>query len=270
LQLTRATRANLSPIWGLSPTEGLSTLLDPSGAPLVAFTDAGGVTHELWSITDVDDQTAIRRAVESSPVVIADGHHRFETTLAYRDEQRAAGRGDPGDDLTMMWIVELVEDQLTVLPIHRVLSGMPDGLDLSEALAERFEVLPAADAAEAATRSASGEGLGLVTTGGAWILVPRAGAFEGVRDLDSSRLDAALDDLEEVDVAYQHGADLAVRRVRSGEVQAAVLLRPATVGQIVEIAHGGERMPPKTTFFHPKPRTGMVVRTLDSPTWPVR
>ena len=82
------------------------------------------------------------------------------------------------------------------------------------------------------------------------------------RDLDSGRLDVALAALPPHELTYQHGADNVRAVVATGEAQAAVLLRPATVAQIAATAHGGERMPPKTTFFHPKPRTGQVFRDL--------
>jgi len=94
------------------------------------------------------------------------------------------------------------------------------------------------------------------------ILTPRPEAFEGLRDLDTVRLDAALASLPDHDLVFQHGVDNVVRAVERGDAQAGVLLRPATVKQITAIARGGERMPPKTTFFHPKPRTGVVFRSL--------
>ncbi len=81
-------------------------------------------------------------------------------------------------------------------------------------------------------------------------------------DLDSSRLDAALAGVPGVDVSYQHGATQVLAAIDKGEADAVVLLRPATVAQIAETAHSGVRMPPKTTFFHPKPRTGLVFRPL--------
>jgi uncharacterized protein (DUF1015 family) len=84
----------------------------------------------------------------------------------------------------------------------------------------------------------------------------------GLRDLDTVRLDAALATLGDHELVFQHGIDNVVRAVERGDAQAGVLLRPATVKQITAIAHGGERMPPKTTFFHPKPRTGVVFRSL--------
>lgn len=85
----------------------------------------------------------------------------------------------------------------------------------------------------------------------------------GVRDLDSSRLDRGREALPAHEVTYQHGVDNVLAAVETGRAQAGVLLRPATVDQIVDIAHGGELMPPKTTFFWPKPRTGQVFRLLD-------
>jgi uncharacterized protein (DUF1015 family) len=96
-----------------------------------------------------------------------------------------------------------------------------------------------------------------------WLLTPRPTSFVGLRDLDTVRLDAALAALPDHQLTFQHGIDNVTRRVGAGEAQAGVLLRPATVAQIIEIAEGGERMPPKTTFFSPKPATGAVFRTLD-------
>ena len=105
-------------------------------------------------------------------------------------------------------------------------------------------------------------GLGLVTPAGTWLLRPRPEAMAEARDLDSSRLDVALAALDGVSVVYQHGVDNVRAAVASGDAQAGVLLRPVTVAQILAIAHGGERMPPKSTFFFPKPRTGLVFRDL--------
>jgi uncharacterized protein (DUF1015 family) len=92
-------------------------------------------------------------------------------------------------------------------------------------------------------------------------LVERPGVFAAVPDLDSARLSATLKDLP-VEVTFQHGVDRVLKAVDSGEAQAGVLVRPATVAQIRANAASGERMPPKTTFFHPKPPTGIVFRDV--------
>jgi uncharacterized protein (DUF1015 family) len=102
----------------------------------------------------------------------------------------------------------------------------------------------------------------LVSPDGRWLLRPRPERFVGLQALDSVRLDVALPDLGVHSVRYQHGVGHALDAVRSGAAEAAVLLRPATIDQIEAIAHGGERMPPKTTFFSPKPSTGAVFRLL--------
>ncbi|MCD9623145.1 DUF1015 family protein [Rhabdothermincola salaria] len=267
LDLLRTTTANLSAVWGLSPAPGLTDLLHCDEAPSIHFTDDTGVTHSVWTITDPDRLTAISTAVTAHPVVIADGHHRYETSLAYLGERRvAADDGGPGvgaAEAVMCFMVELVDDELAVGPIHRLLSGLPDGFDLPGALAPFFELSPIdlTGAGTVARLQAEG-GLALITPDGDWLARPRPEAMASARDLDSSRLDVALAALPSPTVVYQHGVDNIRGCIARGEAQAGVLLRPATVAQIVDIAHGGERMPPKTTFFYPKPRTGIVFRDL--------
>lgn len=267
LRLYRATGANLSAVWGLSPAAGLGALAELPGPPVARWTDDLGVHHRLWQITQPGLLDAIAGAVGSEPVVIADGHHRYATALQHRDERHESGAGAGPWDLVLAFVVELSEDQLDVQPIHRVLTGVPDGLDLAEALAPWFEVEADATVDPTVVDRMVAEGaLTLLTAKGAWTLRPRPEALAGARDLDSSRLDLALAGIAaeqvELGVAYQHGVDRVQALVDGGEVDAGVLLRPATVGQILEIAHGGERMPPKTTFFHPKPSTGQVFRSI--------
>jgi uncharacterized protein (DUF1015 family) len=204
--------------------------------------------------------------VASAPVVIADGHHRFETALAYREERRAATGGRPGDyDLVMALVVELADDQLVVRPIHRLIEGLPDGFDLPGALGARFYLsrLDHPDRRRLAADVADEAAMALVTKGATWLLRPRPDtvAASGL-DVDSGLLDVALADLPDHDVTYEPGWDRAIDTVERGGAQAAVLLRPASVAAIAEAAHEGLRMPPKTTFFHPKPRTGMVFRPV--------
>ncbi len=268
LDLTRATNANLSAVWGLSSGTGLSDLLATDENPLATWTDSDGVAHSLWLITDPQRQQAISDCVEGATIVIADGHHRFETALAYRDEVRSANGQIGGEhDSTMAFVVELAEGELNVQPIHRLLCDLPSELDIVAALAKFFRLEDQGSVAEMGTdvsaRLVDEGALGLVTRDRWSLLRPRPEAFAGVRDLDTVRLDHVLAGFPPHSLVFQHGVQAAVRQVRDGMAQAAVLLRPATVSQIVEIADGGERMPPKTTFFFPKPNTGVVFRTLD-------
>jgi uncharacterized protein (DUF1015 family) len=263
LNLLRACRANLSPVWGLSLAEGLSQLCELPGPPTARGTDEDGVHHRLWRITQPGVVAAIAEAVSSAPVVIADGHHRYETALHYRDERRQErGSSTPADDdLLMAYVVELSDEQLTVRPIHRLLAGLPDDFDLVDALASSFEVFDGGPpTADLAARMDDAGALGLVTGGQAWLLRPRGeiDADEG----DADRLDAALTSLPPHEVVYQHGVDHTLALIDKGEAQAAVLLRATTVEQIASAARARRRMPAKSTFFYPKPRTGLVFRRL--------
>ena len=263
LDLLRATRTNLSAVWGLSPAPGLSDLLTIEDDPLCRF-ESDGVVHTLWCVNDPERMAAIGEKVGAHPIVIADGHHRYETSLAYRDERTAAD-GVPGAaDSVLTFVVELVDDELQVGPIHRLLSGLPDDTEVMAALERSFVVEPVADPSRLTVTALQDAGaLVLVRPGGAWWLRPRAEAMVGVADLDSSRLDHALTVLDGCSVRFQHGIDNVLTAVASGDADAAVLLRPVTVAQIVAIADGGDRMPPKSTFFEPKPLTGLVFRSVD-------
>jgi uncharacterized protein (DUF1015 family) len=260
LELLRATTANLSPVWVLSLADGLSKLLDPSGARTIgSWGDDDGVGHELWQLTDEAVVDVVVETVSSAPVVIADGHHRYETCLTFGRERPDL----PGADATLCYVVELVEDQLTVQPIHRLLRGLPHDFDFLAALEPFFEVVdigPMSDTIR--DRMADHGGLVIVHSDGVRLLRPKADAFPASRDLDSDRLDKALATLPVHDVTFQHGVANVVRAVERGEADAGVLLRPPTVEQIAATANARDRMPPKSTFFWPKPRTGTVFRSL--------
>jgi uncharacterized protein (DUF1015 family) len=141
LDLLRATRANLSPIWGLSLSLGVSKTYLVDGAPTAEATDDDGVAHALWVLDDRAVTDAITAGVGAAPLVIADGHHRYHTALTYQAERRAAGDGAGGWDSIMAFVVELSEDQLSVGPIHRTLSGLPADLDLTDTFAQWFDTV---------------------------------------------------------------------------------------------------------------------------------
>ena len=261
LSLLRACRANLSPVWGLSLAEGLSQLCELPGPPTARGTDEDGVHHRLWRITQPGVLSAIADAVCAAPVVIADGHHRYETALHYRDERRhdRGPSASADEDLLMAYVVELSDEQLTVRPIHRLLSGLPDGFDLLDALSASFEAFDAAVApAGIATRMEDAGTLALVQNGRSWLLRPRGDV--NPEEGDADRLDAALATLPPHEVVYQHGIENTLALLEKGDAQAAVLLRATTVGQIAAAARARRRMPAKSTFFYPKPRTGLVFR----------
>jgi uncharacterized protein (DUF1015 family) len=261
LDLLRATRANISPIWGLSLQPGLTERFARNGAPDLEATDDDKVHHELWRIDDPATIDAVREAIAAAPVVIADGHHRYETSRNFLGEAENVS----GADAVMALVVELSPEQLEVGPIHRVLSGLPDGLDLVDAFSSWFDVTRAGDF-DGRTVAALGESesLALVLESGAWLLSPRDGTPEAAgADLDSSMVALVIAELPDHELSFRNSWQDAVAAVSSEEAQAAILLRPVSVEKIAEWAHARRRMPPKTTYFRPKPRTGMVFRPLD-------
>jgi len=266
LDLLRACKANLSPIWGLSLTDGLSALYEQTGPPDASATDDEGTVHELWVVDDPAVVDAIRVSVGSAPVVIADGHHRYETALAYQNERRAERDGIGGAyDSVMALVVELAPDQLTVKPIHRTVTGIPEGADLVGAFSKWFDAVRAGPADEQVVGAAAdSQALALVTAEDVWLLTPKEGSYEAAEsDLDSSLVALAIEGVPGAQTQYHHDWRTVVSSVIAGSADAAVLLRPVSVAQIGEWAHARRRMPPKSTFFHPKPRTGMVFRPLD-------
>jgi uncharacterized protein (DUF1015 family) len=262
LDLTRATRANMSPVWGLSLASGLTELLAEPGEPIASVT-VDGVEHVVERVSDPDRVEAIAARVGSDDVLIADGHHRYGISRTYRDEVRAANgdQPNPADD-TLAFVNELVADQLSVEAIHRLYHDV-DLDDLLGALDAMFERSPAGAPGADTLSTMDRDGvLCLVDPdGSAHWLAPRPGAFDGIRALDGAWLEHALADVHHA-VTYQHGVEHAVDAVTSGAAVAAVLIRPVSVAEIERTAREGVLMPPKSTFFTPKLRTGLVIRSL--------
>jgi uncharacterized protein (DUF1015 family) len=260
LHLLQATQLNTSPIWALSLATGLSeALASPENASSVAVTDDEGIRHELWLITDPETIVRVSAAVGAAPVVIADGHHRFETALTYQRESPAAAAG-----AVMALVVELADEQLSVLAIHRLIAGLPADFDVLAALARHFDVTATTTSDAALLQEmAETDSLALVTPGGVWLLRPTPETTAAAaQDLPSSQLEVARADFPDHEVVYEPTLERALGALTRGQAQAAVLLRPVTVEQIASTGRGGARMPPKTTFFWPKPRTGFVFREV--------
>lgn len=263
LDLTRATDANLSPVWGLSTKIGLSALLSEPGKPVGSVVDAEGVIHSVERVVDKSRIEAICAAVSSSPVVIADGHHRYAISRTFRDEVRARTQSkDTGAELTLTYINELVEEQLSVAAIHRFYNGASAD-DLRKALTQ-FYTFEAGTSVDDKTLQEMYKRGSLVFIDDrmsvSW-MTPKVGVFDSIRELDSARLEYALADVDHT-VGYQHGATEVQELVASGRATAAILIRPVSVAEIRRTADEGLLMPPKSTFFTPKLRTGLVMREL--------
>lgn len=261
LDLTRATGANMSPVWGLSLADGLTDLLTEPGELLSSVT-VEGVEHIIERVADVERVAAIAAKVGSDDVLIADGHHRYGISRTFRDEVR--GQGVPGSaaEDTLAFVSELVADQLSVEAIHRLYTDI--SYDALVAALDTAFVRSDAGTPSAVTLAEMNERGALCLIGpngnGQW-LTPKHGAFDGVRSLDGAWLEHVLADTAH-SVTYQHGVDHVVEAATDGRAAAAVLIRPVSVAEIERTAREGLLMPPKSTFFTPKLRTGLVVRSV--------
>ena len=262
LDLTRATRANLSPVWGLSLATGLTDALRVPGE-LVGRVMDGGVEHTVERVDDPVRLAEIAAVVGRDDVLIADGHHRYAVSRTYRDEVRAAtGRSDGPAELTLAFVNELVSDQLSVAAIHRLYSAVSVEA-LVTALSARFELSEVGPPGTGTLAEMERAGFLVLTSAmRTWRLTPRPGAFADVRALDGLWLETALADLKPA-VAYQHGLTEVLAQVAAGTAVAGVLIRPVSVAEIERTAREGLLMPPKSTFFTPKLKTGFVIRPLD-------
>jgi uncharacterized protein (DUF1015 family) len=285
LRLTRATRYNLSPIFSLHPGDAWRHL-EPAvvGDPWGEVTDEDGTAHRVWRVDDPDIHQAIAEELDSGELLIADGHHRYETSLAY---QREVGEGGLAD-YVLMALVSLEDPGLTVFPTHRLISGLADDPAKQEALGIGLKEL--FDVEEVPTDQldpAGAEGVGVFgyigshfKRGSRLRLREPAHLEEALPDRSAAyrRLDAAI--LEELvlkgilgmsteDIAAKRGIgytpsiDEALAKLDAGDYQAAFLLRPTPVDQVREVAAAGETMPPKSTYFFPKLLTGLVFNPLE-------
>jgi uncharacterized protein (DUF1015 family) len=275
LALLRAMRVNVDPIWALSLGSGLTARLDDA-RPLAACVDTDGVRHELAALDDADAIAAVSGIVASAPLVLADGHHRFETACNYRNELRQQGVEPGGAAAIMTFVVELVDDELCIEPIHRLVD-LPPATDVRARLSDAFDIRDAGantpegvDALEDAMRAE--HALGLVDGRQLALAIPRpsaraealAGEHPAVAATDAAVIEAmVVPRLADAAWDYRHDAHGVAALVDKANASAAILCSPVSVAQTRAAAVDRVRMPQKTTFFWPKPRTGMVFRSLD-------
>lgn len=250
LRLLRATRTELSPIYGTvaGPSEPLAEALAATAAspPMTTVADEEGVEHRLWAIPA---ETPIDRWLDPLPLLIADGHHRYATALSYRDERRqAAGRG-PWDRVLSL-VVDAGTEVVPVLPYHRV-QVMGPGPRGGEPVGSLEDLLKQVDDAELRYGTISRDGERVV-----YRLQQLRGDPPTVRALH----DQVLDRVAPGDaVRFTHDARDAERTVLEGHAVAAYVLPPTTPDRVRKVIERGDRLPRKSTFFWPKPRTGMMM-----------
>lgn len=285
LRLTRATHANLSPIFALHPGNAWQHL-EPAlgGEPWGEVTDSDGTTHRVWRVGDPAVHGAVTAELEAGELLIADGHHRYETSLAYQQEVGPGGNAD----YVLMALVSLDDPGLTVFPTHRLLAARTDDPaareeTLREAVTEIFDIeqVPVADLDPAGV-----DGVGVFG-----FLESRNERCFRIRLRDTARLDEALAGhsdayrtldaaiLEELvlkgivgmtteDIAAKRGIGYTphiaevFKKLAAGDYRAGFVLRATPVDQVRAVAAAGETMPPKSTYFFPKLLTGIAFNPL--------
>jgi uncharacterized protein (DUF1015 family) len=291
LRLTRATRANISPIFSLysDPEQAAWRALAPSTEqpPWGEVSDADGTTHRIWRVSDPAAIEAVQQAADGAELLIADGHHRYETMQAYAEEiGGATGPAPQGEHrYILMCLVALEDPGLTVFPTHRMVNGLDPARQeaLAEALRRDFEIAEV-PLEQIAPEPGSGPlQLGYIDSrfqrpyrltlkDQAIADAALPGRSQAYRQLDTGVLEALLLKgalgLSDEDISHFNGLFYArdtaeaLAMVRSGEYDVAFLMRPTPVQQVRDVAAAGENMPPKSTYFFPKLLTGLLFNPL--------
>jgi uncharacterized protein (DUF1015 family) len=285
LSLTRATKANLSPIFSLfsDPDGAAWAALEPATKtdPWAQTTDPDGTVNRLWRVEDPDAIAAVQDALRDAELLIADGHHRYETARTYAEE--IGGEGD--HRYVLMDLVALEDPGLTVFPTHRLLKDLrPEQQErLTEAIKRDFDLerlestddlFPEADPDRIRIGYINSDQqpymLTLKDPGIADAALPDHA--EPYRRLDTAVLEALIlkgalqmsdEDIDHLSgLAYARDDAQALELVRSGECDAAFMMAPTPIEQVQAVAASGESMPPKSTYFFPKVPTGLVFNPL--------
>jgi uncharacterized protein (DUF1015 family) len=301
LDLLRATRAHFGQIFMLysDPEDAIASALEDSAEkrqPDIEVSDENGVRHRVWRVSDPELIKRAQRGMREKKLIIADGHHRYETALNYRNERRKANRESENYDapapydLAMMTFVNMDAPGLVILPTHRVVHGLSNfSVDVFRAKGGKHfsveEVDPAVDAARARIilREAGRTGTALLAvTANRTFLLDRAknsdlSLFQGlslrqqaldVIQLHRCILEDALGLSEESirnqeNIRYLRDGQEAMQQVRDGSANLAFLMNPVTMKQVRDIAFAGEVLPQKSTDFYPKLLSGLAIYALE-------
>ncbi|MFC2066638.1 DUF1015 domain-containing protein [Chloroflexota bacterium] len=299
LNLLWALQANTSPIMALFEDQGqqVSSLLatQEQGEPMLSVSSVNGENHNVWAITETDIVEQICGSLARQPLYIADGHHRYESSLAYQRERRACSPTASGDepfDFVMMTLVDFSDPGLVILPAHRLVRGIPESTldELTAKLKTFFEIeeIPFSEPGvwqkldDMLTKDEGQVCMGLFGLVKEHISVLRLRDFVAAsqmmpyfhsalyKRLNVSIVDhVILEELlglkrnkEEMFLAYNYERLEAVSKVLEQEYQLAFLLSPVKVDVVKAIADAGDRMPRKSTYFYPKLPSGLILHRL--------
>lgn len=285
LRLTRATKANLSPIFSLFSDPGGTAwgALAPAtnDGPWATASDDDGTVSRLWRVVSTEAIDTVRRALGPQELLIADGHHRYETARVYADEVG----GDGAVRYVLMCLVPLEDPGLTVFPTHRLLRGLrADQQEMLAAVLRReFDIESLESTAEIAPTASEAIRFGyldshhrqpfMLTLKDAAIAERAlAGHTEAYRRLDTAVLEALIlkgalgmsdEDIDHLaGLGYTRDTQEALTLVEDGDFDAAFFMAPIPVERVKAVADTGESMPPKSTYFFPKVPTGLVFNSL--------
>jgi uncharacterized protein (DUF1015 family) len=285
LSLTRAVVANLSPVFALyeDPASAVGPIITQamSEPPRLSITGEDGDHHTVWSISGAQRFRDLAEVFRTSRLYIADGHHRYETALNFRNKQRQDHPEAPPDaafNFVLMLLVDVADPGLTILPTHRLLHDF-ERFDpaLVSGLGSRHRVTPRPDRAAllaAMQEPTPGHRIGIAQAQARYLTVDveRAGAADPVSRLDVSVLHQEILQRElglqpaelesERYLSYSRDVGALLDRVETGAGQAAFLVRPPAVSDVIEVARAGQVMPQKSTYFFPKPASGIVFNPL--------
>jgi len=298
LNLMKATNCNFSQIYALYMDGGHNTLqkadIMSKGDPLLTVTDSDGVTHRLWKITNQSDISNIIEDFKDRKLYIADGHHRYETALNYRNYCRDQGisTNDDGNnmqDYQMFYLVDMAHPGLVVFPTHRLIRGLKD-YDKNKVLelcGPYFSIEEQKDTStmEKILEKQYEEGktaFGFYSGDGIWYLltltdeniIPKLlpGVSPATQKLDVTVLHTLILEkifgidkenmAKQINLTYIKIFEEAISAVDSSKFQCAFILNPTRVSEIRDVASAGEKMPQKSTYFYPKTITGLVMNKL--------
>jgi len=296
LDLLRATRAHFGQIFmlynGAGSVDAALSSASANSEPDIELTDEYGVIHRVWKISDPAVVASVQDKMRDRKLIIADGHHRYETAVAYRNERRqsATAANSAASEYLMMTFVDMDCPGLVILPTHRVVFGLPAAtLDQFPITVQNFFCAEDVDADIDALRateilkraSAKGTALLAVMKDRAYLLhTPKAIGSPVFGDLSVQQqhldvvqlhkclLESCLQISEEAirnqqNVHYIREAAEAINEVRSGKAQIAFLMNPVRMEQVRDIAFAGEVLPQKSTDFYPKLLDGLTIYALE-------
>jgi len=295
LKLLQTTKAHCELLFMVysDPQDEVGKLLKKDGPPTVELRDEYGVLHRMWKVSDPAIVAAAKQKMADKKLIIADGHHRYETAMNYRNQRRQSGSGDPQApyEYVMMTFVNMDVPGLVILPTHRVVFGL-EKFSIFEMIAEARDYFEVEDIGEITDVQVTVRRLAevgkdrtailAVTAHSAFLLRARKDVQpERLKNLSAQQraldvvqlhklvLEEALGMSEEDIRAQKHlkyirDAGEAIEMVRNGEAQVAFLINPVRMAEVRDIAFAGEVMPQKSTDFYPKMLSGLTIYSLEA------